>query len=166
MTPGSNSKVWWICSQGHEFKSTICNRSSSRKSGCPFCYRKNEAIVKTLLSGYFNDWTITSHKKIWDTYKDYNYRRNCDFWLEKDNIKVMVEYDGEQHYRPVTFGCKDKEKVMEIFKRTQLKDLLDFEFCLENNIILHRIKYDEDKEESIKGLLIKLSKTTNFSLQK
>ena len=34
-----------------------------------------------------------------------------------------------------------------------IKDKLDFKFCAENNIILHRIKYDEDKEESIKLLL-------------
>ena len=42
---------------------------------------------------------------------------------------------------------------MKNFKRVQLKDKLDAQFCRENNIILHRIKYDEDKEESIKRLL-------------
>lgn len=35
----------------------------------------------------------------------------------------------------------------------QIKDRLDAEFCEENNIILHRIKYNESKEKSIKQLI-------------
>jgi len=70
----------------------------------------------------------------------------------------MVEYDGEQHEYMVDFGCKDKNKVQRLFQRRQLKDKLDAEFCKENNIILHRIKYDEDKEESVKKLREKINK--------
>lgn len=32
---GSEKKVWWKCSQGHEWKASINNRSSGR--GCPYC---------------------------------------------------------------------------------------------------------------------------------
>jgi len=65
----------------------------------------------------------------------------------------MIEFDGKQHFEPVSFGCRDPKKVLKRFKRIQRKDKLDYQFCKENNIILHRIKYDEDKEESIKKLL-------------
>ncbi|MCK9577486.1 MAG: zinc-ribbon domain-containing protein [Clostridia bacterium] len=34
-TCGSNKKVWWVCSEGHEWKATIASRSSG--VGCPFC---------------------------------------------------------------------------------------------------------------------------------
>jgi len=111
--------------------------------------RKNEGKVKNLLFKYFKDWAIVSHKKIWDEYKDYNHKRFCDFWLEKDDVKIIVEYDGEQHFRPISFGCRDLNKVNELFERTKKKDKLDIDFCRENNIILHRIKYSEDIEESI-----------------
>jgi Probable Zinc-ribbon domain len=33
--PGSDRKVWWICSKGHEWTATIGNRT--RGNGCPFC---------------------------------------------------------------------------------------------------------------------------------
>ena len=125
--------------------------------GCPHCRNKNEGKVKILLFDYFKDWTIIPNKKIWHTYKDYNRKRFCDFWLEKDNIKVIVEYDGTQHFRPVRFNGISPEKAEKLFKHTQLKDLLDHAYCLENNIILHRIRYNEDKEESIKRLLLLLT---------
>ncbi len=124
--------------------------------GCPHCILKNEGKVKILLYKYFSDFNFKTNKRIWDSYKDYNHRRYCDFWLERDDIKIMVEYDGEQHEYAVDFGCKDKEKVQRLFQRCQLKDKLDAEFCSENNIILHRIKYDEDKEKSIKELREKI----------
>ena len=43
----SNKKVWWRCGKGHEWQTTIHNRTR-RKSGCPYCANKK------LLTG-FND---------------------------------------------------------------------------------------------------------------
>ncbi len=34
---GSNRKVWWKCSKGHEWKVAVSNRTGSKKTGCPFC---------------------------------------------------------------------------------------------------------------------------------
>jgi hypothetical protein len=36
--PGSNKKYWWICSEGHKWKTSPATRTSSRgPSGCPSC---------------------------------------------------------------------------------------------------------------------------------
>jgi DNA-directed RNA polymerase subunit RPC12/RpoP len=35
LTPGSNKKVWWVCTKGHEWQATISNRNRGR--GCPYC---------------------------------------------------------------------------------------------------------------------------------
>jgi hypothetical protein len=35
VTPGSNSKVWWICDYGHVWETRVYHRSSG--SGCPYC---------------------------------------------------------------------------------------------------------------------------------
>ncbi len=35
VTPGSNKKVWWQCKKGHEYQSSVSNKS--RGNGCPFC---------------------------------------------------------------------------------------------------------------------------------
>lgn len=139
-----------ICLRHGEFEQKLDNHLCGK--GCPHCLYKSEGKVKELLLKYFKDWNIILNKKLWDIYKNYDHKRYCDFWLEKDGVKLMVEYDGEQHFSPVSFGCKDKIKVVKNFKHTQLKDKLDSKFCKENNVLLHRIRYDEDKEESIKEL--------------
>ena len=35
ITVGSNIKIWWKCSLGHEWESTVGNRNKG--SGCPYC---------------------------------------------------------------------------------------------------------------------------------
>jgi len=35
---GSNKKVWWLCTNGHEWPALVSNRSKGR--GCPYCYRQ------------------------------------------------------------------------------------------------------------------------------
>lgn len=37
-TKGSHARVWWICNEGHEWQTTISNRTSG--GGCPICARK------------------------------------------------------------------------------------------------------------------------------
>ena len=38
--PHSTTKVWWLCSKGHEWKASIHNRSHG--SGCPFCFKSRK----------------------------------------------------------------------------------------------------------------------------
>ena len=35
VTCGSQKKVWWMCTKGHEWQSTVVNRTKGR--GCPYC---------------------------------------------------------------------------------------------------------------------------------
>jgi hypothetical protein len=117
--------------------------------GCPYCYLKNEGEVYRILKEKFPDWNIDKNKRFSYNYKELKRKRKCDFFMEKDGIKIMVEYDGEQHYRPVDFGFKNIKIARKNFKKQQLIDKLDIKFCDENNIILHRIRYNENKEKSI-----------------
>lgn len=40
----SNKKVWWVCSQGHEWQTAISHRTDSKKpTGCPYC--KNQKVI-------------------------------------------------------------------------------------------------------------------------
>ena len=38
VTPGSGKKVWWKCSQGHEWEAQITSRNIGQ--GCPYCHGK------------------------------------------------------------------------------------------------------------------------------
>lgn len=64
VTCGSNKKVWWICSSGHEWQAVIGHRSF-KNCGCPICGNK-----KVLIG--FND-LATTHPELC---KDWDYNKN------------------------------------------------------------------------------------------
>lgn len=66
-----------------------------------------------------------------------------DFYLPKYNL--LIEYDGQQHYRPVNFGGISDEEAYENFKITQLHDSIKNNYCDVHNIPLLRIPYWEQK---------------------
>ena len=43
LTLGSNKKIWWICSKGHEWETSIAKRTI-RNNNCPYC--SNQRIFK------------------------------------------------------------------------------------------------------------------------
>ncbi len=80
LTMGSNKKVWWKCSKGHEWQAVIANRSKGRK--CPYCagsrVLKNFNDLQTVNPILANEWnyeknenskpyhfTASSGKKVW-----------------------------------------------------------------------------------------------------
>ena len=44
LTLGSNKKIWWKCSEGHEWQTTVAHRNSGR--GCPYCAHQNGIVKK------------------------------------------------------------------------------------------------------------------------
>ena len=42
ISPGSNHKVWWICSKGHSYQAWITDRTGKKKTGCPYCAGKRK----------------------------------------------------------------------------------------------------------------------------
>ena len=80
VTIHSNKKVWWICSKGHEWQSTIDNRTKG--NGCPYCSGrkalKGYNDLLTVNPSLAQEWntskngtltpesvTIHSNKKVW-----------------------------------------------------------------------------------------------------
>lgn len=64
-----------------------------------------------------------------------------DFYLPEYNL--LIEYDGQQHYRPVNFGGISDERALQNFETTQLHDSIKTSYCKNNNIPLLRIPYWE-----------------------
>ena len=109
-------------------------------SGCPICQEKRgEREIRLFLEE--NDISFQMEYK----FKDSNiptYR--FDFYLEELNI--CIEFDGEQHFRPVEFFGGKKT-----FLKIQNRDKLKNRYCNLNDIILLRISYLDFKE--IKNIL-------------
>ncbi len=74
-----------------------------------------------------------------------------------NNIKLLIEYDGEQHFRPVNFGGMSDKKAKLNYIKTKIHDKRKNEYCKNNDISLLRIPYwDYDNIEKI--LEIKLTR--------
>lgn len=114
----------------------ISLRNGSTKScGCIKSYGE-EQIAKLL-----TDNNIIFQREY--SFKDLIYicPLKFDFAVFQNNgtLSHLIEYDGIQHFKPIEFFGGDKE-----FKETQFKDEIKNNYCIENNIKLIRIKYDEE----------------------
>eukprot|EP00732_Lithocolla_globosa_P002636 Lithocolla_globosa_v1_NODE_1791_length_2337_cov_73.939089.p1 type:complete len:124 gc:universal NODE_1791_length_2337_cov_73.939089:1075-704(-) len=66
-----------------------------------------------------------------------------DFKVENwDNRIVLIEFDGGQHFKPVTFGHKTPKEALDAFKTTRTHDRIKNDYCTDNGYPLLRIKYD------------------------
>ena len=64
---------------------------------------------------------------------------------------LFIEYDGEQHYKPVRYYNQSDEQMNLSFKKTQEHDEIKNCYCKENKINLLRIPYWE--KENIETII-------------
>ena len=119
-------------------------------SGCPKC---KESKGEKKISAWLKQNKITfASQYSFDDCKDKK-ALPFDFYIE--SLNICIEYQGEQHYRPVNFGGISNEEAFKNFKITQFHDQIKVEYCKNNGIKLICIPYWEDTEEYLnKNLLI------------
>jgi len=118
--------------------------------GCPSCASsKGEKNISLLLKR--NNIIFQQQKKFIGC-KNKTYLL-FDFYLPDYNI--AVEYDGEQHYKSIEFFGGDST-----LKETQYRDNIKTNYCYENDIILCRIKYNQDIYKEL-SKYIELKETNN-----
>lgn len=140
---------------------------SGRKLYRCLCDCGNEIILHTnqlashhtsscgCLLSYYNmyiDQLLTNknieHKSEYTIFIGDNYYR-FDFYLPQYNL--FIEYDGEQHYKPVRYHNQTDEQMELSFIRTQEHDKIKNCYCEENDINLLRIPYWE--KENIETII-------------
>lgn len=128
--PRSMKKVWWICEKGHQYQSTVDNRTMG--SGCPVCSKERktslpEKAVFFYILQYFKD-AIDNYKEGWLG------RSEIDIYIP--SLKMAIEYDGERWHQDVE---KDKKKdsllkqrdmVVVRFREPKCPKLDDDSFCI------------------------------------
>lgn len=139
VTYGHTKKVWWRCSKGHEWQSIAYSRS--RGNACPTCNEsKGEKLVAQIL-----DKLKVRHKREYKFSELGNYRFDFALFRKyKRRPYAIIEYHGEQHYKPVKFGssislAKAKVNLVSCQKRDKIKK----QYCLNNNIKYLEISYEE-----------------------
>lgn len=126
-------------------------------SGCPSC-AESLSVGEKMIRKELNKLRVSfSQQYTFNDCKNKNVLR-FDFAIfdSQGNIAKLIEYDGEQHYRPIEFfgGA-------ESFKYRRENDKIKNKFCQDNKIDLVRIPYwDLEKipeilKEELKGLYFK-----------
>src|SRR5262249_49349452 len=60
---GSGKKVWWVCSRGHEWETTVLHRTADR-TACPYCANKKTDQLNCLANthpGIAGEWHPTKN---------------------------------------------------------------------------------------------------------
>lgn len=126
--------------------------------GCPKCkLGKNELLIGKFLEE--NNINHQTQYKIKLPCNKENYSSKIDFCLPEHNL--LIEYNGEQHFRPICFG-KNKKEAESRFDLQQIRDQQLEVWCKENYmkiLIIDGRKYQSKKlktylETELKSLLM------------
>lgn len=141
---GSFNKVEIFCNKHQKYFNQ--NPSTHLKnSGCPLC---NTSKGELKILNYLEIENIEYETQ--KTFEGLILRRKLkfDFYLEKYNI--CIEFDGEQHFKPLSNHWGGESG----FVKRQITDQLKNSYCIQNDIPLLRIKYsDTDIEGTIRSFL-------------
>ena len=78
--PNSNKKVWWKCSKGHEWQSTVANRNNG--NGCPYCLGryavKGENDLQTVNPALAKEWNYEKNDDLKP--EEFAANSNKDVW--------------------------------------------------------------------------------------
>jgi len=135
----SNQYAWWKCDKGHEWPSTIDHRSDG--NGCPECNNSKgeKEIDRVLIKFNISHDSQYIFKNLFGLGGGLLRFDSSIFWdKEKTQLKMLIEYDGEFHFRWVP-SMMTKEEYYKLQQHDIIKNL----YCVENNIQLIRIPYWE-----------------------
>lgn len=134
-------KVEIVCPLHGAFKQTPNNHLQG--SGCPICKEtKGEKIIRSYLKLNNIDFKQEHTVKLKDCWFRF------DFVVMKNNLPMVIEFNGIQHYVPNNFGSKKDNAAFDKLFDNIKRDFLKYKKCKENNIPLLVIPYWDIKRIS------------------
>ena len=149
-------KVWWNClnNKNHEPYLRTPHQSKQRNYKCPNCtIYTGEVEVENILLKHNIEYK-TQYK-----FNDCKCSRCLPFDFYLPDYNILIEYDGEQHFKPIRFKGVNKDESLDKFIITKIHDTIKTIYAKNNNIKLIRIPYYEfDNIEKILIRELNLSK--------
>lgn len=123
ITAGSNTKIWWLCDQGHSWQATVYDRMNGVR--CPVCYKQHRTSLAEQAIYYY------VHKKYEDAENGFTgfFRNSMELDIYIPSIKVGIEYDGAAWHSSKESLSREKKKY-EICKKEGVR------------LLVHRITKD------------------------
>lgn len=98
VTPGSNRKVWWMCSKGHEWEAKIASRAYGK--GCPFCSGRRPAKENSLEAK--GPWLV----------REWHPTKNVTF-----TPKDVAPFSERQIWWKCRKGHEQRERIIDRYRR-------------------------------------------------
>lgn len=124
---------------GQHFTALPIKIANNHTTSCG-CKRESsgERIIETLL----NEIGVNYKKQYSFDDCRYKYKLKFDFAIALNNQILLIEYDGIQHFKPISiFGGQVA------FKETQIRDSIKTDYCKINNIPLLRLNYTQSAND-------------------
>ena len=134
---GERRKVKCLCDCGNAHICSVTDLTTKHTMSCGcMCKSKGELYIEEILQELNIDYERQKR------FKDCKNKKLLpfDFYIIKHNI--CIEYDGEQHYKPIDFWGGEAR-----FLERQLNDKIKNDYCSKNNITLIQIPYTKAKQE-------------------
>lgn len=137
----NKTKINIFCPKHGEFEQIPNNHL--RGQGCPICSEsKGEREIKHYLENKKVKF-IPQYK-----FPDCKYKRLLPFDFYLPDYNICIEFNGEQHYKPVKYFGGDNS-----FKLIKKRDNIKIKYCEDNNIQLIIIKHHENLENCLRFFL-------------
>ena len=132
------------CDCGDVWEGKACNLTLGKVESCGCTKSRGEYQIKQWL---LENNIVFEQEKTFDGCKN-KHKLRFDFFIPQYGC---VEFQGEQHYKPSTFGSGvSKKQAKENLVKRQHRDKIKKQYCQENNVKLLEIIYtDVDKIEDI-----------------
>lgn len=135
-----HSKILCTCKIHTDYKWYAApNKILHKNTGCPKCSKSvssNEIKLQDILCKWGYNFCV---QKRFPECRD-KYPLPFDIYLEDFNI--LIEYDGEQHYKIINRNTSNK-KIKDNFEKTKYHDEIKNNYCRTHKIPLIRIPYWE-----------------------
>lgn len=122
LTAKSNKRIWWKCSKGHEWRTSVEHRANG--SGCPYCAKGAQTSFPEQAIYYY---VKKAYPDAINKYKDLFTKKGMELDVFIPSIKTGIEYDGIAFHRSERQLSNDRTKST---------------ICNNNGIRLIRIKED------------------------
>ncbi len=140
-----------ICPEHGEF-TPFAGNHYHKKTGCTKCgeIKKSRSQYEDYIEYYLLDKQIyyEREKRFNTLVNPLSNKQLCfDFWIP--DISTIIEYQGEHHYKPVNFTNSFGFDKYDLYQLTLQKDELKHQFCLNNDINLITISYQENTFDKV-----------------
>lgn len=136
-----NTKIKCECKIHNHIWYASPNKLLIRATGCAkcSCYH-NESVIGSILDKWGYKYTL---QKRFNNCRDKN---TLPFDCYLDDFNILIEYDGEGHYKPIRRGSMTEEDAIKNLEYVQRHDKIKNDFCKKNKINLIRIPYWEKND--------------------